>query len=69
MHEDTSEFEAILSPGAVAAAREEPQHEPVDEHGGDGADEHEAEHADDEPENRVALPPLTEDDEEPWGGS
>jgi cell division initiation protein len=29
VHEDTSEFEAILSPGAVAAAREEQKPEPV----------------------------------------
>ncbi len=64
VHEDTSEFEAILSPGAVVAAREEePSPEPADEH----QDEHQE--GDEEPQNRVALPPVTEDDEEPWSAS
>lgn len=57
VHEDTSEFEAILSPGAAASAREE-QPEPVEE----PAQVEEAE----EPEDRVALPPVSEDDVEPW---
>ena len=63
VHEDTSEFEAILSPGPVVAAREEePQPEPTDEQADGPTD-------DDEPENRVALPPVTDDDEEPWTAS
>jgi cell division initiation protein len=67
VHEDTSEFEAILSPGAAVAAREEePRPEPVDEPVDEQHDEHEDDAA---PENRVALPPVSEDDEEPWGAS
>ena len=57
VHEDTSEFEAILSPGAAASAREE-QPEPVEEPA-------QAEETD-EAEGRVALPPVSEEDDEPW---
>jgi cell division initiation protein len=58
VHEDTSEFEAILSPGAAASAREEPP-VPVEE----AAPAVET----DESEGRVALPPVTDDDaDEPW---
>ena len=57
VHEDTSEFEAILSPGAAASAREE---EP--EHVEEPAQAAET----DESEGRVALPPVAEDDEKPW---
>ena len=84
VHEDTSEFEAILSPGAVAAAREEqlpgpesaealepePQPEVVEQ-------SHPEPEAYEAPETRaeadgaddvegVALPPVSEDDDEPW---
>jgi cell division initiation protein len=67
VHEDTSEFEAILSPGAAAAAREEepaPHEEPIEPAiqlpidpeptGETGA------------EDRVALPPVTLEEDEPW---
>ena len=57
VHEDTSEFEAILSPGAAASAREE-EPRPVEE----PAPAEET----DEAEGRVALPPVTEEDDEPW---
>ena len=59
VHEDTSEFEAILSPGAAASVREE-QPEPVEE----PAQVEEPE----ETEGRVALPPVSEADDEPWTG-
>lgn len=59
VHEDTSEFEAILSPGAAASVREE-QPEPVEE----PAQVEEPE----ESEDRVALPPVSEGDDEPWTG-
>lgn len=59
VHEDTSEFEAILSPGAAASVREE-QPERVEE----PAQVEEPE----EPEDRVALPPVSEEDDEPWTG-
>jgi cell division initiation protein len=62
VHEDTSEFEAILSPGAAASAREEqPEPEPEPEPGDEPVQADET----DEPEGRVALPPVTDDDE-PW---
>jgi cell division initiation protein len=66
VHEDTSEFEAILSPGAAASVREpseldagpaEP--EPVDE----PADEHEF-----EPDHRVSLPPVNDEGDDRFGG-
>jgi cell division initiation protein len=68
VHEDTSEFEAILSPGAAAAAREEqpaPHEEPSDEESSEPqldpqpTDETEV-------EGRVALPPVTLEEDEPW---
>jgi len=81
VHEDTSEFEAILSPGAAAAAREEqlplpaeePEHEPVQpepeaylEPEPEPEPEADAGEPDEEVEGRVALPPVNQDDEEPW---
>jgi len=82
LHEDTSEFEAILSPGAVAAAREEQlpepeppeplEHEPEPQHAETEAYEQPGTHpgtADtDEAEGRVALPPVSQEDDEPWSG-
>jgi cell division initiation protein len=70
VHEDTSEFEAILSPGAAAAIREsDPASEPEPH-------EHDAPHdpleeSDEEPEGRVSLPPVADEEDEPrpWGGS
>ena len=69
VHEDTSEFEAILSPGAAASAREE-QPEPVEEPA-EVEETEEVEETDEveeteEPEGRVALPPVSADDNEPW---
>jgi len=79
VHEDTSEFEAILSPGAAAAAREEQLPLPADEPEHEQAQpepeaylepepepEAQAAEADEEVEGRVALPPVNQDDEEPW---
>jgi cell division initiation protein len=82
LHEDTSEFEAILSPGAAAAAREEQlpepapaeslEHEPAPEHSEPEAfaqPETQPGTADtDEAEGRVALPPVSQEDDEPWSG-
>jgi DivIVA domain-containing protein len=71
LHEDTSEFEAILSPGAAAAIREtEP--DPAPEEHAEPAAGQEQEHGDEseqESEGRVFLPPVTddEDDQRPWG--
>jgi cell division initiation protein len=73
VHEDTSEFEAILSPGAAAAAREEepaPHEEPIEPSiepsiepqltiDPQPTDETEA-------EDRVALPPVSLEEDEPW---
>jgi DivIVA domain-containing protein len=68
VHEDTSEFEAILSPGAAAAIRES---DPAP----DAEHEHEAPHdpleeAGDDEEGRVSLPPVSDEEDEPrpWGG-
>ncbi|HST16524.1 MAG TPA: DivIVA domain-containing protein [Gaiellaceae bacterium] len=70
VHEDTSEFEAILSPGAAAAVREpselapgpaEP--EPVEEHEHELEDVHEF-----EPGHRVSLPPVNDEGDERYGG-
>ncbi len=69
VHEDTSEFEAILSPGAAASAREEqlePESEPEPEPEPEPSDESVQADETDEPEGRVALPPVTHDDDEPW---
>lgn len=79
VHEDTSEFEAILSPGAVAAAREEqepvqpeePASEPAAEPAGEAESEpepepepDEAQGPRDETEGRVALPPVNQEDDD-----
>jgi cell division initiation protein len=62
-HEDTSEFEAILSPGAAVSAREEQQAEPADE------PVEPLEIAEpEEIEGRVALPPVAQEEDEPWSG-
>jgi len=83
LHEDTSEFEAILSPGAVAAAREEqlPEPEPEPAEALEPEPEPEPEHPEpaafaepdasgaaepEEAEGRVALPPVSQEDDEPW---
>jgi cell division initiation protein len=79
VHEDTSEFEAILSPGAAAAAREEQLPLPEEEHEPAQAEpeaysepdpepepEPPAEEEDEQVEGRVSLPPVNQDDEEPW---
>ena len=79
VHEDTSEFEAILSPGAAASVREhEPSelepapaepavaHEPTEEH--DGTEEHDlTEQHDLEPNDRVSLPPLNDEEDDRYG--
>jgi hypothetical protein len=77
VHEDTSEFEAILSPGASAAVRE---HEPTELEAGPAGPEaeHEAEHDLAEPddldehdsvaEDRVSLPPVNDEDDDRYGG-
>jgi DivIVA domain-containing protein len=68
LHEDTSEFEAILSPGAAAAIRES---EPGPADGQSEQVEPEEVHEEESAENegRVSLPPVTEDEGEdrPWG--
>src|SRR5581483_8918480 len=58
VHENTSEFEAILSPGAAAAIREPspPAEAP--------APEAQEEADQDEQEGRVSLPPVADDDED-----
>jgi cell division initiation protein len=81
VHEDTSEFEAILSPGAAAAAREEqlplpeeePEREPAlaepqasAEPDPEPEPELRAGEEDEEVEGRVSLPPVNHEDEEPW---
>ncbi|HEX6763095.1 MAG TPA: DivIVA domain-containing protein [Gaiellaceae bacterium] len=85
LHEDTSEFEAILSPGLAASAREaaqadepeataepepeaepQPQAEQAPEPGAEGPDEPDAAEEPGETEGRVALPPVAEDDDDPW---
>jgi cell division initiation protein len=71
VHEDTSEFEAILSPGAAAAIREsDPAQDAPEQH------EHDAPHdpleePDEDAEGRVSLPPVADEEDEPrpWGGS
>jgi cell division initiation protein len=70
VHEDTSEFEAILSPGAAAAIRESDPAQDVEQHEHDVADDPLAQTGDDE-EGRVSLPPVADDEDEPrpWGGS
>ena len=83
LHEDTSEFEAILSPGAVVAAREERlpeepepaealEHEPEPEQAEPDAfaapETHPGTADTDEAEGRVALPPVSQEDDEPWSG-
>jgi cell division initiation protein len=69
LHEDTSEFEAILSPGAAAAIRESepgPADEPP-EHA--EPEDRREEQSEEDAEGRVSLPPVTEDEDDarPWG--
>jgi cell division initiation protein len=70
VHEDTSEFEAILSPGAAAAIRESEPAEDAEQHQHDLADEPLDQAGEDE-EGRVSLPPVADEEDEPrpWGGS
>ena len=73
VHEDTSEFEAILSPGAAAAIREAEPSPPGEPSASESHDEQGD--AEDE-EGRVSLPPVADEDDDdhrehehhsPWG--